>query len=320
MVDEVLQRRGKILCSQCSFCCYNVESVSHLFLNCPSLGELWTWLFDIFRLQLSVGLTLQGIFDSNMMNQLPVASKLLWRLAVCNIFWCIWTERNKIRFDGRVFEFRRFKQFFINSFKESAMCYFAPCGRIGTAAPVYSLLGISPLRARAPKFTPVVWESPPPGWIKANTDGSFLDPARAGFGGVFRDSDGLFLGGFSYNAAVPSAIDAEVLVVIEAVEVAMVRRWTHVWLETDSALVVRYFNKPDLIPWRWRIPWMNCLYKISHFTFQISHIFREGNALADKFARYGALNMGAVWWRKLPTSFLLEYARDLASRVTFRFS
>ncbi|KAL6191791.1 hypothetical protein ACLB2K_038180 [Fragaria x ananassa] len=88
----------------------------------------------------------------------------------------------------------------------------------------------------AHKFIPVVWEAPPLGWVKVNTDGSFVDSTRAGYGGVFRNSMSLFIGGFSYNAMVPSAIDAELLAIIEAINVALfivglIFGWklTHYW-------------------------------------------------------------------------------------------
>lgn len=70
---------------------------------------------------------------------------------------------------------------------------------------------------------------------------------------------------------VPSAIDAEVLAVLEALQVAWVHRWTHIWLETDSTLVVLYFKSPHLVPWRLRIQWKNCLYLSSLMNFRISH-------------------------------------------------
>jgi ribonuclease HI len=75
------------------------------------------------------------------------------------------------------------------------------------------------------------------------------------------------LGAFAFNAAVPSAIEAEVLAIIEAVRVAWVKRWTHVWLETDSAIVIKYFNSPNLIPWRLRVNWLNCLHLASQLSF-----------------------------------------------------
>ncbi|XP_062014260.1 uncharacterized protein LOC133730740 [Rosa rugosa] len=106
----------------------------------------------------------------------------------------------------------------------------------------------------------------------------------------------------------------------QAINVALVRRWTHIWLETDSILALRYFKNPGLIPWRLRTSWLNCLHKVSQITFRMTQFFREGNALADKFARYGASNVGAVWWRTLPSSFLAEFGRDLSSRINYRFS
>lgn len=73
---------------------------------------------------------------------------------------------------------------------------------------------------KAPKFIPVVWEAPPLVWVKVNTDDSFVDFTRAGYGGLFRNSMslfiGLFIGGFSYNAMMPSAIDVEVFAIIDA--------------------------------------------------------------------------------------------------------
>lgn len=100
---------------------------------------------------------------------------------------------------------------------------------------------MSQLRKKVPKYILVSWQSPPCNWYKVNTDGSFINPNHAGFGGLFRYSQGPFLGGFAFKVNVPSAIDVEVLAVIEAVRVAWIRRWTHIWLETDSMLVVHYF-------------------------------------------------------------------------------
>lgn len=56
----------------------------------------------------------------------------------------------------------------------------------------------------------------------------------AGYGGVFRNSNGVWVGAFRANAHVASAVEAEVLAGLEAIRVAWVRDWHHVWLETDS--------------------------------------------------------------------------------------
>ena len=128
------------------------------------------------------------------------------------------------------------------------------------------------------------------------------------------------MGAFSSKAVVPSAIDAEVLAVIEALQVAWVRRWTHVWLETDSTLVVHYFKSPHLVRWRLRIAWKNCISLSQLLCFHVSHIFREGNSLADDLANYGASNEGSVWWRSLPCFLANGYGRDLASLTNYRFA
>lgn len=114
------------------------------------------------------------------------------------------------------------------------------------------------MQPHAPRFIPVVWE-PPANWIKVNTDGSFHNSSRAGYGGIFRGIQASFVGAFSCKATVHNAMEAEVLAVIEAIRVAWLKCWMHLWLETDSSLMVHYFNSPRLVPCRLKISWMNCL-------------------------------------------------------------
>ncbi|XP_061998916.1 uncharacterized protein LOC133716213 [Rosa rugosa] len=155
---------------------------------------------------------------------------------------------------------------------------------------MFNVLGLSPLSLKAPKFIPVHWDPPPVNWLKVNTDGSFRNPETTGFQGVFRDHEGLFWGAFAHKVEVSSAIDAEVLAVIEALGVAWRKGWTHLWLETDSYLVVHYFTNP-----------------------------KEGNMVADALANYGATNVGARWWDSLPTFIAGHYGKDLSSAVSYRF-
>jgi ribonuclease HI len=239
-------------------------------------------------------------------------------MAVCNLLWCTWTERNKLKFDGLNFNAQRFKDSFILSFKDSASIVFMPCSS-RPSPQAFALLGLSPLRSSAPKFIPVCWTPPPIPWIKVNTDGSFRSPNTGGFGGIFRDSESNFMGAFAFNVEVPSAIDAKILAIMEAIRVALVKRWTHVWIETDSTLVIKYFNSPSLIPWRLKIAWLNCIHLARQINIRISHIFREGNTIADKLANYGAVNEGSIWWRMLPGFLRPSFGNDLESRISYRF-
>lgn len=131
---------------------------------------------------------------------------------------------------------------------------------------------------------------PPPHWVKVNIYDSFHDALHASFGGIFRDENTAFLGAFAHQATLPSAIDAKVLAVIEAIRVARLRDWLSLWIETDFMLVVNYFHKPTTIPWRLTTRWAKCLHVARQMDVHISHMYREGNSIADKLANYGALN------------------------------
>ncbi|PRQ38043.1 putative ribonuclease H-like domain, reverse transcriptase zinc-binding domain-containing protein [Rosa chinensis] len=318
--DNFLQKIGVHLCSQCSLCLKSSESSVHLFMECTVMQKVWVWLFALFCFPPRQVIHLADLFASDLLNSLSAASKLLWRMAVCNLLWLTWTERNSLRNSCRTFCIGRFSQRFLLCLKDSAQLVFKAYPHSVSTIPIFNLLGLSPLLCRAPSFKPVTWQPSPDHWLKVNTDGTFRGSNMAGFGGIFRDAEGNFVGAFAARAEVPSAIDAEILAVIEAIQVAWVRRWTHIWLETDSTLVLTYFKNPNLIPWRLRTRWFNCVLRSRQMTFHISHIFREGNKVADKLANYGALHDGAVWWIALPSIITSEFGHDYSSRTSYRFS
>ncbi|KAL6205985.1 hypothetical protein ACLB2K_023236 [Fragaria x ananassa] len=158
---------------------------------------------------------------------------------------------------------------------------------------------------RAPRIIEVNWHPPILGWVKNNTDGAWQRASgRAGYGGIFRDFCGSFLGAFASNLDIPSSVEAEVMAVIQAIELAWVREWKHIWLEVDSTLVLHYLRDPHLVPWRLRVAWSNCLHHISHMHFRSSHIFREGNQVADALANIGLTLTGMSWWDDPPPSIV----------------
>ncbi|KAL6202888.1 hypothetical protein ACLB2K_026592 [Fragaria x ananassa] len=183
----------------------------------------------------------------------------------------------------------------------------------------FHVLGLSSLRLRAPKYTPVQWVSPPMNWFKVNTDGSFRDSSTTGYEGIFRNHDGLYLGAFSKKVDVAGVIDAEVLAVIEALKIAWAKRWTHIWLETSSSLVVHYFKNPLLTLWRLRMTWNNGLFISQQMQFKVSHIYRESNKVVDVLANYGALNTGYTWWEEILDFIARQYGKDLSATTVYRF-
>ena len=59
-----------------------------------------------------------------------------------------------------------------------------------------------------------------------------------------------------------------------------------VWLESDSSYAVQLLSSRfEHVPWRVRQAWQRCIFEISQMEFQVSHIFREGNQVADALSK-----------------------------------
>ncbi|KAM1096101.1 hypothetical protein ACFX2J_013609 [Malus domestica] len=172
----------------------------------------------------------------------------------------MWSLRNKIRFEGAKLCMAHAKARILTCSKESVSLVFSSVP-FASSAPIFQTLGVSPLLSTAMHFIPVVWKPPMVGWIKVNVDGSFKFTGRTGYGGVFLDSHGIALGAFALSTNFCSSIAAEVLAVITAIRVAYVREWHHIWLETDSTMVIHYLNSPSyIVQWYLCVDWSNCLW------------------------------------------------------------
>ena len=96
--------------------------------------------------------------------------------------------------------------------------------------------------------------------------------------------------------------------------------WSNLWLECDSSWVVHLFSSRSVeVPWEVRHQWDSCLDDLTNLNFVVSHIFREGNGVADSLAKYGAHHLEAQWWTSCPdfcTHLLFE---DFSLVEHFRF-
>jgi len=83
-------------------------------------------------------------------------------------------------------------------------------------------------------------------------------------------------------------------------------RLTYVWLECDSALVCVVFTAMTNISWMLRNQWNTCLNYCGKIRFRVNHIFREGNACADKLTNLGFIHRESFhWYNRLPSSMFL---------------
>jgi hypothetical protein len=127
-----------------------------------------------------------------------------------------------------------------------------------------------------------------------------------------------FHGSYVQRIWTVSVLHVELIALIIAMELANSKGWKYLWLESDSLTALRAFENIDLVPWDLCNCWSNCLSLGLHL--QWSHIYREGNACADKFATLGHAYTNLWWWSSLPPNlhdvFLSDKLGDPEYRTT----
>ncbi|CAJ2667148.1 unnamed protein product [Trifolium pratense] len=113
---------------------------------------------------------------------------------------------------------------------------------------VLNRLQVAQCPVRPSGYVLVSWKAPSAPWLKANTDGSVRNSVAA-CGAIFRDYTGGFLGGFSCRLHVSSVLHTEILPIIIAIEQAHQRGWLHVWIESDSQIVIQASKDHSIVPW-----------------------------------------------------------------------
>jgi len=175
---------------------------------------------------------------------------------------------------------------------------------------------------RASLIKEVNWAPPMHSWVKVNTDGtSIKNPTRAAAGGIFRNSDGVCLGSFSQFLGDANALYAELIAAMNAIEIATLMRFSNVWLESDSQLMILAFKSNSVVPWSLRNRWENCTYTTHRMRFCASHVYREGNICADSLANFG-LSLSSLelfWFDSVPDFVRREYYRNRLGMPNFRY-
>lgn len=135
----------------------------------------------------------------------------------------------------------------------------------------------------------------------------------------FETLGGSFLGCFSTHLGVTTTFCAELQATMEAIRIAKKRGWDHLWLECDSTLVVRACTSQDLDTWWHKSQWFNCCLATHSMSFNISHVFREGNQCADRLANFGVTSHGSTWCDTIPDFVRELFSRDISRSPNFRF-
>ncbi|WZZ66780.1 hypothetical protein YC2023_078150 [Brassica napus] len=164
----------------------------------------------------------------------------------------------------------------------------------------------------------ITWTRPMSGWCKLNTDeASKGNPGLAAAGGVIRDENGRWKGGFAINIGICSAPLAELWGVYYGLCIAWDNGIRRLEVEVDSESVVGFLKTGihDTHPLSFLV--RLCYGFISRdWIVKISHVYREANRLADGLANYAfSLPYGLHFFELVPehvTSMLSEDFHEIA--------
>ncbi|KAL8513602.1 hypothetical protein ACS0TY_012904 [Phlomoides rotata] len=211
----------------------------------------------------------------------------LWRLCVVTIIWMIWGHRNIWTFEDKAASAQSTLVAFWSHIRDAGAGITAPMRNTVEDLAVLVACGVPGRAPKAPSIIRVRCQPPPLHMMKVNIDGGAAgSPGALTCGGVFRDHFGVFRGCFAVAHWRGFAFEAVLAAALYAIELAHDRGWNKFWLESDSKYVVNFLksDEPD-VPWGLMARWHRVRLLKSAMSLVVSHIYREGNAVADRLTR-----------------------------------
>ncbi|KAL8480976.1 hypothetical protein ACS0TY_027491 [Phlomoides rotata] len=283
---DYIRYRGFSGPSKCVFCYSAKEDLDHLFNHCPWTQSIISKVSSVFNVHFSFkfgfGYWLLQACRCDFSPQVAA----LWRLCITTIIWVIWDQRNRRIFEGLVTRDSSLLIGFRAFILEASDSISAPMRNTLADLAITSACGVKGRPPWAPTVKCVRWQTPPVGVLKKNIDGSAAgSPGQLTGWGVFRDHFGVFRGCFTVSHGSGYAFEAELATTLYAIELVHDKGWSNIWLESDSSYVVHILKSSHFeIPWRLLARWHRVRRLRPNLNMVVSHIYREGNAVADRLS------------------------------------
>ncbi|KAL2524865.1 RNase H domain-containing protein [Abeliophyllum distichum] len=149
-------------------------------------------------------------------------------------------------------------------------------------APLFGVIINTP---SPPPPTLVFWRTPPVGSYKINTDECVKDGVASG-GGIIRDSSGQCIRAFFSFYGDCTILEAELRAILDGIILAQRLGLSVLWVESDSTLAIHCIIKGGG-PWHVQATLRHIRHLLALDRNTITHIFREGNQVADLLASEG---------------------------------
>jgi hypothetical protein len=225
-----------------------MESNEHLFLTCRYAQNIWNWLGTCLTVNCQF-IELVEAFKLCNSRWSPLCN-LVVAATIVNCVHFIWYARNQARFNDKKIHWKSI----INLISVAvSMSGNNSCLKAFSNILEFMLLQKLHVKLKfcnAPKIKEVIWQPPIFNWIKCNCDGASLENTRnSACGGIFRNVDSSFLGAYALNICISTSLKVELICAMNAIETAANKGWSHLWLESDSMLVVIAFFSARIVHW-----------------------------------------------------------------------
>lgn len=274
MCNAERKKRGFTSDERCIICGADKEDVDHTLRKCPIAEAVWTNINIGDKSGTSNPLDFNNWLTRNVTGT-GDDQRSKKRKARCAItIWWIWKWRNDVIFNGTNRDVKDKVEWLHNQFKEVEGALERNEGPT--------------VRTRREDRRAHPWTPPEANWIKINTDGCVSKQNHATSGGVFRNSDAVFLGAFAGKNGMCTPLEAELWGMHTGLNQAWEKGYRRVELETDCAKAVKLVNDSEDYEGTARNLVELCRnLKKRRWDVKINYIPREQNRVADAFAKRG---------------------------------
>ncbi|KAK0600803.1 hypothetical protein LWI29_018519 [Acer saccharum] len=210
----------------------------------------------------------------------------------------VWYSRNQWIFDGKLVDFRDALSLIWRSvYDTNRLGIGCMCNYVDDLMILHQF-GLSGCPGKAHVIRSVVWSPRLRGGLRYFVKACFAVPLVQVF-----------------------AFEAELLAASLAFNYVWELGWHRIWLKIDSSYMVQLLSdRSDKVTFRVRQAWQSCIYQILHMEFQVSHIFREGNQVADALSKHALGVPSDLWWSSTPSLCSRLVGNDYMGRESFKFS
>ncbi|KAK9983039.1 hypothetical protein SO802_032564 [Lithocarpus litseifolius] len=136
---------------------------------------------------------------------------------------------------------------------------------------------------------PIKWYKPNLGWHKLNTDGASLgNPGKAGGGGLIRNSDEVWIKGYSRSIGYTTSVMAILWALRDGLYLAIQLGIRNLEVELDAKVIVEMLNNVDSSNKNFSPLLLDCRSLMASLTqFRVAHVFREAKRCTDYLAKNG---------------------------------